>query len=102
MDNPKSNRSILPRSGLYEEEDGTCLPCGKSGHNLFAGEQGLTHNGPPLDPPQLAAGRKAEIRRKRIGLLFVWTIRAMSGIDSVTSHTGCDATSMCDGTSLFL
>ena len=56
MDNPKSNRSILPRCGLYEEEDGTCLPCGKSGHNLFAGEQELTHKRPPLDHSQLAAG----------------------------------------------
>ena len=60
------------------------------------------HRGPLLDTPQLAGGRKAEIRLRRIGLLFVRAIRAMSGIDSVTSHTVCAATSMCDGTSLFL
>ena len=51
----------------------------------------MFHKGPPLDTPQLAGGRKAEIRRRRIGLLFVRAIRAMSGIDHVTSGTGPDA-----------
>jgi len=27
---------------------------------------GFIHKGPPLDTPQLAGGRKAEIRRRRI------------------------------------
>jgi len=44
----------------------------------------ISHKGPPLDTLQLTRGRKVEIRHRRIGLLLVRVIGAMSGMNPVT------------------
>jgi len=45
-------------------------PVERNTWRLIGDGEGI-HKEPPLDTPQLAGGRKAEIRRRRISLLFV-------------------------------